>query len=271
MKVGVYVDVSNMYRNGGRKMQYDVLREFAGRGGAELVRLNAYVSYDAERAKIDDDYSGGVNRFYSMLRDLGYKVIKKEVKWYKDETGKRYGKADADLDLAVDMLLQSENLDRVLLVTGDGDFNQLVRAVQNKGCRVEIVALDNVSRDLRLEADMFMSGYLIPNLIPSANGSNHAVWGEVGSRVRGVCYYHPQDYGFMRFLKETSPGLWLTDTRHPDSPYATAYFHDAYLPREASPDKLPSYDHIFEFKVVESRGHDGYQAVDIELITKLPA
>ncbi|GAB4435483.1 MAG: hypothetical protein Kow00120_02290 [Anaerolineae bacterium] len=269
-KVGVYVDVSNMYRNGGRKMRYDVLREFACRDGAELVRLNAYVSYDAERARTDEEYHTNVNRFYSMLRDLGYKVIIKEVKWYKDEAGKRYGKADADLDLAVDMLLQSENLDRVLLVTGDGDFDQVVRAVQNKGCRVEIVALDNVSRDLRLEADMFMSGYLIPNLVPTTNANPHA-WGEVGSCVRGLCYYHPQDYGFMRFLTEIAPGLWLTDTRHAASPYATAYFHDANLPRELNPDRLPSYDHIFEFTLAESRGHDGFQALDISLVTRLPA
>ena len=28
-KVGVYVDVANIYNNGGQRMQYDVLREFA--------------------------------------------------------------------------------------------------------------------------------------------------------------------------------------------------------------------------------------------------
>jgi len=33
-----------MYMNGGPKMQYDVLRDFACRDGAEPVRLNAYVT-----------------------------------------------------------------------------------------------------------------------------------------------------------------------------------------------------------------------------------
>lgn len=270
-KVGVYVDVSNMYRNGGNRMQYEVLREFACRDGAELVRLNAYVSFDAERAKQDLTYNENVNKFYSVLRDFGYKVIIKEVRWYEDEAGERYGKANADLELAIDMLLQSENLDRVLLATGDGDFTHLVRAVQNKGCRVEVIALDNVSSDLRREADMFMSGYLIPNLIPTANNSDSAFWGELGSRVRGVCYFHKQEYGFMRFLKRIVPEIWLTDTKRVDSPYEAVYFHDSNLPRDVDLAALPSYSYIFEFELATSVRRKGYQeAVDIKLVSRAP-
>ncbi len=156
-RVGVYVDVANINRNGGYGMGYEVLREFACRDNAEAVRLNAYVSFDAEKARRDSYYRNRTNSFYSVLRDFGYKVIQKEVKWFTDEDGNRVAKANADLDLAVDALLQSENLDRVLLVTGDGDFVQVVRALQNKGCRVEVVAFKNVSSELRREADMFMS------------------------------------------------------------------------------------------------------------------
>ncbi len=110
-KVGVYIDVANIYNNGGQRMQYDVLREFACRDGAEPVRLNAYVTYDSHRAERDDDYRKGSFNFHSALRDLGYKVIVKEIRWYEDEAGNRIGKANADLDLAVDALLQSRDLD----------------------------------------------------------------------------------------------------------------------------------------------------------------
>src|SRR5512140_1752575 len=186
-KVGVYVDVANIYNNGGQRMQYDVLREFACRDGAEAVRLNAYVTYDSHRAERDEDYRKGSASFHSALRDLGYKVIVKEIRWYEDEAGNRIGKANADLDLAVDALLQSENLDRVLIASGDGDFVQVVRALQNRGCRVEIVGLENVSSRLKQEADMFISGYLIPNLIPVNARGKYApesdVWSELGSRV----------------------------------------------------------------------------------------
>lgn len=271
-KVGVYIDVSNLYMNGGQRMQYQVLREFAARDGGELVRLNAYASFDAERAQQSVPYAENVNKFYAVLRDLGYKVITKEVKWYEDEMGRRYGKANADLDLAVDVLLQAENLDRVLLATGDGDFTRVVLALQNRGCRVEVVSLSNVSRDLRYEADMFVSGYLIPNLIPtSEHPEQEAAWGELGSRVRGVCYAHKQGYGFMRFLKSIAPGLWLTDSRRTDSPYGSVFFHDSLLPSSFNPNLLPSYNHIFEFRLAKSPDQEKYEAVDIEHVCRLPA
>ena len=124
---------------------------------------------DAERADRDEVYRKGTQNFHSALRDLGYKVIVKEITWYQDENGVRYGKANADLDLAVDALLQSENLDRVLIASGDGDFVQVIRALQNKGCRVEVIGLDNVSHKLRMESDFYISGYLIPDLVPLQN------------------------------------------------------------------------------------------------------
>lgn len=269
-KIGIYVDVSYVYINGGQKMQYDVLREFACRDFSEPVRMNAYVSYDRDRAEYDENYRKGTLNFHSALRDIGYKVIVKEIQWFTDENGNRYGKANADLDLAVDALLQSANLDRILLASGDGDFVQVVRALQDKGLRVEVMALDNVSRNLRHEADFFISGYCIPNLIPTGNYANDsAQWGELGSRVRGWCYWHSeQGYGFMRIIKSIGPGLWQTDTRHPDSPYITAFFHDSNLPDSVRVNNLPSRNYIFEMDLAQSeRGH-GYQAVNIELTSK---
>jgi len=256
--------VANMYLNGGSRLRYEVLREFACRDEAEPVRLNAYVSYDAGRADHDLDYRNGTHSFHSALRDMGYKVIVKEIKWYEDEAGNRYGKADSDLDLGVDALLQSENLDRVLIASGDGDFVKVIQALQNRGCRVEVVALDNASRDLRQEADLFMSGYLIPNLIPLEQ-ENSTPWGEVGSRVRGWCYWHhaAQSYGFIRFMKHIGGALWLTDTRNPDSPYVTVFCHDSQLPPEVQPGVLPSRNHIFEFELTQSER--GLQAVEMRL------
>ncbi|MCW5852632.1 MAG: NYN domain-containing protein [Anaerolineae bacterium] len=269
-KVGVYVDVANLARNGGYGMRYDVLREFACRGNAEPVRLNAYVSFDADRAEWDQTYRDGQYGFYDVLRDFGYKVIQKTVKWYIDENGNRFGKANADLDLAVDALLQSENIDRVLLATGDGDFAQVVRALQNRGCRVEIVAFDNVSTDLRREADLFMSGYLIPNLLPTTTPQrNGAGWGDIGSRVRGVCYHHTgKGYGFLRFMKSVAPELWKLDSRQADSPYGSVFFHDSQLPEEVHYSKLPNRTMIFEFELAKSEGREGgLQAVNLQLVS----
>jgi uncharacterized LabA/DUF88 family protein len=271
-RVGVYVDVANINRNGGYGMGYEVLREFACRDLAEAVRLNAYVSYDAEKARREPYYFHRTNSFYSVLRDFGYKVIQKEVKWFTDEDGNKVAKANADLDLAVDALLQSEKLDRVLLVTGDGDFVQVVRALQNKGCRVEVLAFKNVSHELRREADMFMSGYLVPELLPiEDHGTEENIWGEVEHRVRGICYYHKNDFGFMRYLRHIDPNLWVTDAKHPDSPYGTAWFHDSNLPPGSNGPihDLPSRKFIFEFKLTKTEQDKGVRATDIQLVAEI--
>ena len=268
-RIGLYVDVANLARNGGYGMHYDILREFACRGDAEPIRLNAYVSFDGDRAEYDSAYRKGQEGFYSLLRDFGYKVIQKNVKWYTDEDGNRFGKANADLDLAVDALLQSENIDRVLLATGDGDFVQVVRALQNKGCRVEVVAFKNVSSELRREADMFMSGYLIPYLLPTISGRDDPTWGEIGSRVRGICYNHPgKGYGFLRYMKAIAPELWKIDSRQENSPYNSVFFHDSQLPKDVHFSEFPNRNLIFEFELTKADGHEsGIQAINMQLIS----
>ena len=259
LRVGVYVDAANLSMNGGYKMRYDVLRHFACRGDAQPIRLNAYLSYDAERAEKDSVYRKGADRFHSCLRDYGYKTIMKEVRWYTDDAGSRFGKANVDLDLAVDALLQSENLDRVVLVTGDGDFIQVVRALQNKGCRVEIIAFDNVSTELRREADLYVSGYLIPDLLPN----NGASWGESDGFARGICnQYDEKGFGFLRYLKDLDNELWQTDHREENSPYGSMFFHKSELPNDINPNMLPHRKLIFEFDI--ATGDKGLKATRLK-------
>ncbi len=262
-RVGLYIDVANITRNGGYGMRFDVLRDFSCREGGEPVRLNAYVVYDEDRAKKDIEYKKRSFNFHSTLRDYGYKVIEKKVAWYVDEAGNRFGKANADLDMAVDALLQSEKLEKVIMATGDGDFIQVVTALQNKGCRVEAVAFQNVSSNLKREVDLYMSGYLIPNLLPIEGANAKQTWGDVGSRVRGVCYTYnsTKNFGFMRYISKIGPDLWITDTRRADSPYGTAFAHESSFSSSTSLHHLPSRDLIFEFDL--SMGDKGMQASNI--------
>ncbi|MEM6988387.1 MAG: NYN domain-containing protein, partial [Pseudomonadota bacterium] len=144
--------------------------------------------------------------------------------------------------------------------------------LQARGVRVEVVACENVSRDLRREADMFMSAYLIPGLIPLAEGGNaeETNWGETGSRVRGICHFHKSGYGFMRYLDAVSENLWHTDSRDPASPYETVFFNDSDLPATVDAQSLPSRDCIFEFELAAPRSEgEARQAIEIDLIHRL--
>lgn len=269
-KIGIYVDVENITMNGGRGMQYDVLRKFACRGGGDPIRMNAYVRFDEAKAKAADPAYEKVLEFHSRIRDSGFKVVEKPIRWYRDQAGQRYGKANADLDMAVDMLLQSERLDRVVLVSGDGDFVKVVEALQNRGLRVEVIGFDNVSKDLQTGADLFLSGYLVPGLLPDGgtNGDERRPWGEEGSRVRGTCHWFDQvkGYGFVRYLAEINDRLWTLDSRNPDSPYRTAFLHASALTNAGLEHDLPNRELVFEFTL--RSGDKGEVAEDVTVVNE---
>lgn len=257
LKVGVFVDSENIRCNGGYQMRYDVLRRFASRRGGVLLRLNTYMAFDQERAKIDPEYNKRASIYQQTVRDIGWKVIVKKVHRFTDEEGVVTTKANADLDLAVDAMLQAENLDEILLVTGDGDFLQVVIALQNRGCRVEVLGFRNVARQLQRQADGFYSGYLIPDLLPFSYEPRND-WGKPGSCVRGVCtkWFPEKGYGFLRFIQHIDANLWITDPRESDSPYQSAFCHVNELAEDVSVEDLLNRETIVEFYLKESEQKD---------------
>jgi uncharacterized LabA/DUF88 family protein len=257
LRVGVFVDAENVRYNGGYQMRYDVLRRFAGRQGGTLQRLNTYQAFDVDRAKEDSEYAKKSRSYQQMVRDFGWKIFVKPVRRYTDEAGNVTTKANADLDMAVEAMLQADKLDQVLLVTGDGDFIQVVTALQNKGCRVELIGFRNVSRQLQQEVDAFYSGFLIPDLLPVFYEPRNE-WGTPGSCVRGVCtkWLADKGYGFLRFIKRISPELWITDPRDEGSPYASVFCHVNELADEVTEELLMNRETILEFYVHESEQKD---------------
>lgn len=109
-RVGVYVDSSNVTMCGGAGLRYDVLRKLACRGGGEAQRLNTYLAYDERRAEGDFAYKDRSKRFQSILRDQGFRITVKKVKHFRDDEGVETKKSNADLDMAVDALTESERL-----------------------------------------------------------------------------------------------------------------------------------------------------------------
>ncbi len=167
MKAGIYVDAENVMRNGGWGMRYDILKQIIIDQGATVVRANVYMAVDWRREKVDEAYRSKKEDYRNQVRRCGFKIVPKEVRRYYNEDGQVITKANTDLDLAVDALLQNRNLDYVVLLTGDGDFVRLVTALQNTGTRVDVISFHNTSRNLRESADYHCYGFLIPNLVPT--------------------------------------------------------------------------------------------------------
>jgi cold shock CspA family protein len=172
-------------------LRYDVVKELVAAQGTTVLRANGYMAVDFEREDRDLEYRQRIEAYRNAIRRNGYHLVPKEVKRYRDADGEIVTKANADLDLAVDAMLQSENLDYVLLGTGDGDFLRLVRALQSHGKRVDLLSFDNTSTELRQEVDNHFSGFLIPGLLPPREGAER--------RQRGFMHFveEKRGYGFL--------------------------------------------------------------------------
>lgn len=144
--VAVFVDVANVFyaaKAAGVDIDYVQMLKTAS-AGRDLVRAYAYTGLDPDNEN--------QRQFHSFLARHGYKVVSKDIRKYGD--GKT--KANLDIELVVDLMRTSHNLDIAVVVSGDGDFAPAIRAVQDQGVRVEVISFRaNTSSDLIEVADQF--------------------------------------------------------------------------------------------------------------------
>jgi uncharacterized LabA/DUF88 family protein len=115
-RVGVYVDVQNVYYTVKQKyhahFNYLHLLETVRRG-RKLIKANAYATHrnDADQ-----------RRFQGLLSHFGYKV--KLIDYIVRADGS--SKGNWDTGICLDLLEDYKTLDHVVLVTGDGDFAEVI-------------------------------------------------------------------------------------------------------------------------------------------------
>ena len=199
IRAGIFLDMQNLWMNGGRRLQVDVLRSLVQARGGTIIRANAYFAIDEAREREDDELRQRNQDYRNAIRRSNYHLVLKTLKRYRDDAGEETVKANVDLELAVDALVQSENLDYVLLGTGDGDFVRLVRALANRGKWVEVLSFANTSGELMTEADSYTSGFLVPDLTPAYPGD--------ATRWRGFLHHADTErgYGFATVYTGVGP------------------------------------------------------------------
>jgi uncharacterized LabA/DUF88 family protein len=179
--VGVFVDVSNLFysaKSASVEVNYCRLLEHSV-AGRDLIRACAYTGVDPDNPN--------QRRFIDFLRANGYKVICKDI--HKYEGGRI--KANLDIEMAVDIMLLSENLDVVVIVSGDGDFVRLVEAVQLRGVRCEVISFGiSTSNELIEAADAFTEISSLPGIFRNASVNSQATHVREVGEVRGAFSYN---------------------------------------------------------------------------------
>jgi len=156
-RVALFIDGANLYA-AAKSLAYDIdykklLAHF--RSQCHLVRALYYTAI-AE----DQEYSS-IRPLIDWLDYNGFSMVTKPTKEFTDSMGRRKIKGNMDIELAVDAMELAENLDHIVIFSGDGDFRCLVQALQQKGKRVSIVSTlqtqpPMVADELRRQADQFV-------------------------------------------------------------------------------------------------------------------
>lgn len=145
-RVGVFIDVQNMYYSAKNlyncKVNFGEILETAV-AGRQLIRAIAYVV----------EATGEEQPFFDALFSKGIETKKRDVQVFASGAKK----ADWDVGMAVDAIRISEILDVVIIVSGDGDFVELVEYLKHHGRQVEAIAFgETSSAKLRASVDDFV-------------------------------------------------------------------------------------------------------------------
>jgi len=170
-RVGLFVDVQNIYHSVqnslGRqcKIDYKALMEFARRRGFLQV-AKMFKAYNPEQ-------QNEVN-FFVAMHHIGYEVIREPLKSYMGEEGEKRGDLDALIGYHIG--LEAQNLDEIILVSGDGDFATVVKHLRYAGKHVTVIGVRNcTNNNLIIESSEFVSALDVPGFIVRREGSSSEI------------------------------------------------------------------------------------------------
>jgi len=146
-RVGVFVDVQNMYYSAknlySKKVNFGEIMKLAT-GERSLIRAIAYVI----KADVEQEAN-----FFEALHKQGYEVRAKDLQVFFGGAKK----GDWDVGIAMDVMRTAQKLDVVVLVSGDGDFKDLLEHIKSFGCRAEVLAFKKTASARLIEqADRFV-------------------------------------------------------------------------------------------------------------------
>ena len=153
-RLSIFVDGNNMFyaqqKNGWFFDPKRVLSYFQDEQ-PEILLVNAFWYTGL---KDQQDQRG----FRDALISLGYTVRTKTLKEYYDDSSGRYSqKANLDIEIVVDMFNTVDQYDRVVLFSGDGDFERAIELLRSKNTHITVVSTEGmIARELRNATDRYI-------------------------------------------------------------------------------------------------------------------
>lgn len=156
-RIGLFIDGANLHaaaRSLGFDIDYKQLLKIFKKEG-KLIRALYYT------ALVEDQKNSPIRSLVDWLDYNGYTLITKPAKEYIDPAGNRKIKGNMDIEISIDAIEMCEQMDHIVLFSGDGDFRRLVEAIQRRGTRVTVISTVRsnpplAADELRRQADVFI-------------------------------------------------------------------------------------------------------------------
>jgi uncharacterized LabA/DUF88 family protein len=149
-------------------------------------KLSRSIAYIASREGNNQD------SFIKLLQGIGCDIKQKDV---VERSGSM--KCNWDVEIVIDALAMAPKIDVFVLASGDGDFTYLLKALNAKGVKTEVVAFKaNTANSLMDEADEYRDIYhdvLIENRQAWRNREER-VEEEEEEKEKEEDYYEPPKY-----------------------------------------------------------------------------
>lgn len=149
-RIAIFIDAANFeisLKQSGLKADYRKLLNEFGRNSS-LVILRYYSP--AFKTK-------GQNSFFSFIKNLGFKIVTKNVKIIKKRNKKSQNKANFDVEITFDAAVNIGKYENMILFSGDSDFVYLVSQLKKRAITTTVISPQwRTARELRKEADVFI-------------------------------------------------------------------------------------------------------------------
>lgn len=148
-KIKIYIDGANIFyaqKKLGWILDWKKIKNLMERE-KEVLDWRYYVG-----VKKDDE---GMRKYLKYLNAIGFNTFTKSLKKIKISDGKTeyIYKANFDVEMTVDILLDKSKIDEIIIFSGDSDFQYLVGKLKNAGLKVIVYSSrKTVSWELKLEA-----------------------------------------------------------------------------------------------------------------------
>ena len=172
-RAAILIDGANLYKTA-RTLGFDIDYKSLLAKTKSSLRLLRASYYTAMQEDKEQDYSP-LRPLVDWLDYNGYSMVTKPMREFTDQSGQRRYKGSTDVELVVDMMLLSNEVDHLVLFSGNGEFRRVIEAVQARGCRVSVVSTIKTqppmaSDDLRRQADVFIDLADLEDVVGRKNG-----------------------------------------------------------------------------------------------------